>query len=44
LVKTQFHTKLLKLYLDFTRFNRHIIMSELERRVKNAGHQIYSRV
>ena len=30
--------------LDFTRFNRHIIMSKLERRVNNEGHQIYSRI
>ena len=30
--------------IDFTRFTRHIIMSQLERRVKNEGHQIYSRI
>jgi len=31
-------------YMDFTRFNRHIIMSKLERRVNNERHQIYSRI
>jgi len=30
--------------MDFTRFNRHIIMSKLERRVNNERHQIYSRI
>ena len=30
--------------LDFTRFNRHIIMSKLERRIKNEGYQVYSRI
>jgi hypothetical protein len=29
-------------HMDFTRFDRHIIMSKLERRVNNEGHQIYS--
>jgi len=30
--------------LDFTRFDRHIIMSKSERRKCNEGYQIYSRV
>ena len=30
--------------MDFTRFDRHIIMSQLERRKLNEGYQIHSRI
>ena len=31
-------------YMDFTRFSRHIIMSQLKWRKLNEGYQIYSRI
>ena len=32
------------LKMDFTRFDRHIIMSQLKRRKLNEGYQIHSRI
>ena len=32
------------LCMDFTRFDRHIIMSQLKRRKLHEGYQIYSRI